>query len=155
MISYIFTPTGFYPDAQEKDTPQERYEKLYHMGFAQRPADMSASELFLYEVSLTLEDVGQLLAQDFRADGTFLTITTYGLLGTSKEFHEFAKNLEEHPEGYAKLKSMITPFMLRRVKTDKSVITDLPEKVELRRRNGRKWSRIFREKLMCPLLCFR
>lgn len=55
----------------------------------------------------------------------------HGLLGTSKEFHEFAKNLEEHPEGYAKLKSMITPFMLRRVKTDKSVITDLPEKVEL------------------------
>ena len=26
---------------------------------------------------------------------------------------------------------MITPFMLRRVKTDKTVIADLPEKVEM------------------------
>ena len=55
----------------------------------------------------------------------------HGLLGTSKEFHEFTKGLEENPQGYAKLKSMITPFMLRRVKTDKTVIADLPEKVEM------------------------
>lgn len=52
----------------------------------------------------------------------------HGLLGTSKEFHEFTKGLEENPQGYAKLKSMITPFMLRRVKTDKTVIADLPER---------------------------
>lgn len=52
----------------------------------------------------------------------------HGLLGASKEFHEFCKGLEEHPEKYAKLKSMISPFMLRRVKTDKNIISDLPEK---------------------------
>lgn len=55
----------------------------------------------------------------------------HGLLGASKEFHEFCKGLEEHPEKYAKLKSMISPFMLRRVKTDKNIISDLPEKVEM------------------------
>ena len=54
-----------------------------------------------------------------------------GLLGTSKEFKEYCKNLEEHPEGYARLKTMISPFMLRRLKTDKSIISDLPEKVEM------------------------
>lgn len=53
-----------------------------------------------------------------------------GLLGTSKEFREYCKGLEEHPEGYMKLKSMVAPFMLRRVKTDKSIIADLPEKLE-------------------------
>ncbi len=53
-----------------------------------------------------------------------------GLLGSSNEFHEYCKKLEQRPEGYARLKAMITPFMLRRVKTDKEIISDLPDKME-------------------------
>ena len=53
-----------------------------------------------------------------------------GLLGTTQEFHEFCRNLSEHPEGYARLKAMVAPFLLRRVKTDKRIIADLPEKME-------------------------
>ena len=53
-----------------------------------------------------------------------------GLLGTAKEFHEYCKNLNQHPEGYMRLKTMVSPFMLRRVKTDKKIISDLPEKLE-------------------------
>ena len=48
-----------------------------------------------------------------------------GLLGTATEFKAFVKRLEEHPEGYQKLKAMIAPFMLRRLKTDKTIIADL------------------------------
>ena len=54
-----------------------------------------------------------------------------GLMGTSKEFHEFCKQLKESPEQYAKLKTMVAPFMLRRLKTDKTIIKDLPEKMEM------------------------
>lgn len=54
-----------------------------------------------------------------------------GLLGTSQEFRTFCKSLSERPEGYAKLKTMISPFLLRRVKTDKRIIADLPEKLEM------------------------
>lgn len=53
-----------------------------------------------------------------------------GLLGTSTEFRGFCKNLDEQPEGYARLKAMVSPFLLRRVKTDKRIISDLPEKLE-------------------------
>lgn len=53
-----------------------------------------------------------------------------GLLGSAKEFHTYCKGLSEQPAGYMKLKTMIAPFMLRRVKTDKSIISDLPEKLE-------------------------
>ena len=53
-----------------------------------------------------------------------------GLLGSSTEFHDYCKGLEDNPEGYAKLKAMIAPFMLRRVKTDKAIISDLPDKLE-------------------------
>ncbi len=53
-----------------------------------------------------------------------------GLLGGFAEFKEYTKKLAREPEEYARLKSAISPFMLRRLKTDKRVITDLPEKVE-------------------------
>ena len=53
-----------------------------------------------------------------------------GLLGTSMEFKGFCKGLTEQPEGYARLKAMVSPFLLRRVKTDKRIISDLPEKLE-------------------------
>ncbi len=53
-----------------------------------------------------------------------------GLLGSSAEFRDFCKGLASHPEGYARLKNMIAPFMLRRVKTDKNIISDLPDKIE-------------------------
>ncbi len=54
-----------------------------------------------------------------------------GLLGTTKEFTEFTKGLADNTLGYAKLRKMIQPFMLRRLKTDKSIIADLPDKLEM------------------------
>jgi non-specific serine/threonine protein kinase len=55
-----------------------------------------------------------------------------GLLGSAKEFTNFTKKLQEAPDGYARLKRVVTPFMLRRLKTDKTVISDLPEKIEMK-----------------------
>lgn len=54
-----------------------------------------------------------------------------GLLGTAKEFSAFAKKLSGDPGGYAKLREMVSPFILRRLKTDKTVISDLPDKTEI------------------------
>ncbi len=54
-----------------------------------------------------------------------------GLLGTAKEFAEFGKKLSEETMGYTKLRRMIQPFILRRLKTDKSIIADLPDKFEM------------------------
>lgn len=54
-----------------------------------------------------------------------------GLLGTSKEFRDYCSDLNDDPEGYARLKEMVSPFLLRRVKTDKRVIADLPDKLEI------------------------
>ena len=54
-----------------------------------------------------------------------------GLLGTTKEFTDFTKGLADNTIGYAKLRKMIQPFMLRRLKTDKSIIADLPDKLEM------------------------
>lgn len=54
-----------------------------------------------------------------------------GLLGTPKEFAAFVKRLDEDQLGYGPLKKMVNPFILRRLKTDRSIISDLPDKVEI------------------------
>ena len=55
-----------------------------------------------------------------------------GLLGNVREFKKFSKSLDRDSSGYAKLRNIISPYILRRLKTDKSVISDLPEKVEMK-----------------------
>jgi len=55
-----------------------------------------------------------------------------GLLGTPAEFKKFSKHLNSDPSGYARLRRLIHPYVLRRLKTDKKIITDLPDKVEMK-----------------------
>ena len=55
-----------------------------------------------------------------------------GLLGTQKEFTGFAKSLKDDTAGYEKLRRAVSPFILRRLKTDRAIISDLPEKTEIK-----------------------
>ncbi|MFD0711839.1 DEAD/DEAH box helicase [Paenibacillus sp. GCM10027626] len=55
-----------------------------------------------------------------------------GMLGTAKEFTELSKRMREQPKGYQRLKQAVSPFILRRLKTDKSIISDLPDKIEMK-----------------------
>ena len=56
-----------------------------------------------------------------------------GLLGSSKQFTSFAKRLAERPHGsYGPLRELVRPYILRRLKTDKTVISDLPDKTEIK-----------------------
>jgi len=55
-----------------------------------------------------------------------------GLLGSSKEFTDFIKRLKNDSTGYVRLREIVSPFILRRLKTDKAVIADLPDKVEIK-----------------------
>lgn len=56
-----------------------------------------------------------------------------GLLGTAKEFSKFAKRLGEGTQGsYGPLRELVRPYILRRLKTDKTVIADLPDKTEMK-----------------------
>ncbi len=55
-----------------------------------------------------------------------------GLLGSAAAFKRFSKGLESGDQGYAPLRRLVQPYILRRLKTDKSVIQDLPDKTEVR-----------------------
>ncbi|MEO8699499.1 MAG: SNF2-related protein, partial [Kofleriaceae bacterium] len=52
-----------------------------------------------------------------------------GLLGSAKEFTRYTKRLDAG--GYGPLRELIRPYVLRRLKTDRTVIADLPDKTEV------------------------
>ena len=55
-----------------------------------------------------------------------------GLLGSAHEFTRYAKNLQAaEPPNFAPLRQLVRPYLLRRLKTDRSIISDLPDKTEL------------------------
>lgn len=54
-----------------------------------------------------------------------------GLLGSDKVFAKFTKQLAK-AEHFGPLRTLVQPYILRRMKTDKRVIADLPDKTEVK-----------------------
>jgi hypothetical protein len=55
-----------------------------------------------------------------------------GLLGGSKAFGRFVKDAAKREDNpYGPLRTLVRPYILRRLKTDKTVIADLPDKTEV------------------------
>jgi non-specific serine/threonine protein kinase len=56
-----------------------------------------------------------------------------GLLGSPKEFTRYTKRLAERTHNpYGPLRELVHPYILRRLKTDRAVIADLPDKTEVK-----------------------
>ncbi len=55
-----------------------------------------------------------------------------GLLGSAAKFKQFVKQLDQRENHrYAPLRALVQPYILRRLKTDRRIIDDLPEKIEV------------------------
>ncbi len=55
-----------------------------------------------------------------------------GLLGSARQFSLYAKGLAGRSNNpYGPLRELVRPYILRRMKTDKAVISDLPDKTEV------------------------
>jgi superfamily II DNA or RNA helicase len=56
-----------------------------------------------------------------------------GLLGSPTQFSSFVKGLADRPHSpFEPLRDLVRPYILRRLKTDKSIIADLPDKTEMK-----------------------
>jgi len=54
-----------------------------------------------------------------------------GLLGSANVFKKFVKSLQDREHNqFAPLRQLVQPYILRRLKTDRKIITDLPDKIE-------------------------
>ncbi|MEJ2229474.1 MAG: DEAD/DEAH box helicase [Alphaproteobacteria bacterium] len=55
------------------------------------------------------------------------------LLGSAKQFNGFVKKLSDRPHNpHGPLRDLVRPYILRRLKTDKAIIADLPDKTEMK-----------------------
>ncbi len=55
-----------------------------------------------------------------------------GLLGSAPQFTRYTKGLDQSgPDAWRPLRELLRPWILRRLKTDKTVIADLPDKTEV------------------------
>ncbi len=62
--------------------------------------------------------------------------TCPGLLGSPATFKKFCDTLQSTNGGnYSPLKKLVSPYLLRRLKTDKTIISDLPDKTEVKAYN--------------------
>lgn len=64
---------------------------------------------------------------------SIMNYTNRGYLDTEKDFHErFAKPIQQQGDAACaeRFRKITAPFMMRRMKTDKSIISDLPDKIE-------------------------
>ena len=52
-----------------------------------------------------------------------------GLLGNMSQFKKFTDAKDEH--SFGKIRKIITPYILRRLKSDKKIISELPDKIEM------------------------
>jgi non-specific serine/threonine protein kinase len=52
-----------------------------------------------------------------------------GLLGSAERFKNFVRSLGDH---YAPLRRLVAPYILRRLKTDRAIAPDLPDKTEVK-----------------------
>jgi len=53
-----------------------------------------------------------------------------GLLGSPKQFKDYIGTLQSHPSRFESLRKLTAPYILRRMKTDPKIISDLPAKIE-------------------------
>lgn len=56
-----------------------------------------------------------------------------GLLGAQKTFNDYGKRLQHKTDAgfFGSLRTLVSPYILRRLKSDKSIINDLPDKTEI------------------------
>ncbi len=54
-----------------------------------------------------------------------------GLLGGRAAFGRMCKQMNTSEQGYAPLRRLVAPYILRRLKVDRSIVADLPDKVEM------------------------
>jgi SNF2-related domain/SNF2 Helicase protein/Helicase conserved C-terminal domain len=76
---------------------------------------------------------GTPIENDLRDLWSIFDFVNPGLLGSAKAFASFVKQLgAREPVCYTPLRKLVAPYLLRRLKTDRSIIADLPDKTEVK-----------------------
>ncbi len=130
-IDLVITTYGFLPRLPSLESVQWRVAVLDEAQAIKNPGAKQTRQVKKLNAQMRIALTGTPVENRLSDLWSIFDFTHHGLLGTEKAFASFTKRLAK-AEHFGPLRALVRPYILRRLKTDKRVITDLPDKTELK-----------------------
>jgi superfamily II DNA or RNA helicase len=132
-VDLIITSYGFLTRTPWLETTSWRFVVLDEAQAIKNPAAKQTKSVKRLKAEMRIALTGTPIENRLGDLWSIFDFINPGLLGSSTQFSAFVKRLAERPHNpYGPLRDLVRPYILRRLKTDKSIIADLPDKTEVK-----------------------
>ena len=129
----VITSYGFLTRMPELESTSWRFVVLDEAQAIKNPAAKQTISVKRLKAEMRIALTGTPIENRLSDLWSIFDFINPGLLGSPKEFSSFVKRLADRPHNpYGPLRELVRPYILRRLKTDKSIIADLPDKTEVK-----------------------
>jgi non-specific serine/threonine protein kinase len=132
-VDLVITSYGFLTRAPELESTSWRFVVLDEAQAIKNPATKQTKSVKKLKSETRIALTGTPIENRLGDLWSIFDFINPGLLGSPKQFSSFVKHLAQRPHNsYGPLRDLVRPYILRRLKTDKSIIADLPDKTEVK-----------------------
>ena len=132
-VDLVITSYGFLTRTPWLETTSWRFVVLDEAQGIKNPAAKQTKSVKRLKAEMRIALTGTPIENRLGDLWSIFDFINPGLLGSSTQFSAFAKRLADRPHNpYGPLRDLVRPYILRRLKTDKSIIADLPDKTEVK-----------------------
>src|ERR1017187_6133247 len=132
-VDLVITSYGFLMRTPWLETTSWRFVVLDEAQAIKNPAAKQTKSVKRLKAEMRIALTGTPIENRLGDLWSIFDFINPGLLGSSNQFSAFVKRLADRPHNpYGPLRDLVRPYILRRLKTDKSIIADLPDKTEVK-----------------------
>jgi superfamily II DNA or RNA helicase len=132
-VDLVITSYGFLTRTPWLETTSWRFVVLDEAQGIKNPAAKQTKSVKRLKAEMRIALTGTPIENRLGDLWSIFDFINPGLLGSSTQFSTFVKRLADRPHNpYGPLRDLVRPYILRRLKTDKSIIADLPDKTEVK-----------------------
>ena len=132
-VDLVITSYGFLTRTPWLETTSWRFVVLDEAQGIKNPAAKQTKSVKRLKAEMRIALTGTPIENRLGDLWSIFDFINPGLLGSSTQFSAFVKRLADRPHNpYGPLRDLVRPYILRRLKTDKSIIADLPDKTEVK-----------------------
>jgi superfamily II DNA or RNA helicase len=129
----VITSYGFLTRTRWLETTSWRFVVLDEAQAIKNPAAKQTKAVKMLKAEMRIALTGTPIENRLSDLWSIFDFINPGLLGSSTQFSAFVKRLADRPHNpYGPLRDLVRPYILRRLKTDKNIIADLPDKTEVK-----------------------
>src|SRR6266550_1350797 len=129
----VITSYGFLTRMPELESTSWRFVVLDEAQAIKNPAAKQTISVKRLKAEMRIALTGTPIENRLSDLWSIFDFINPGLLGSPKDFSSFVKRLADRPHNpYGPLRDLVRPYILRRLKIDKNIIADLPDKTEVK-----------------------